>query len=155
MPVSGLTHKKFGRERDQRRALMRSLMVALIENESIETTLDKAKALRPYAEKLITKAKRGDLHARRQLISTLQSADVVHHLVDDIAPLIKKRAGGYLRIERTGIRRGDGVQMAIIEFVDDLSAPEPAPKKPEAKKATKEKTETDDKKSTKTEKEAA
>lgn len=116
----GYKGRKFGRERDQRRALLRSLSVALIEHGSIETTLPKAKDLRPNFEKLVSKARKGDLHSRRQVVSALASVPAAHKLVDQIAPAIK-RTSGYLRIERTSFRRGDNAQLARISFVDDIS----------------------------------
>ncbi len=130
----GYKGRKFGRERDQRTALTRSLAVSLIEHGSIETTLPKAKDLRPTVEKLVSKAKKADLHNRRQIVSALNSVTAAHKLVDQIAPAMK-RTSGYLRIERTTLRRGDNSQMARISFVDDINAkPEPATKKPAAKK---------------------
>lgn len=117
----GYKGRKFNREQDQRRALMKSLADSLIEHGSIETTLPKAKELRPYVEKLITKAKKGDLHNRRLLMTRLQTDANTHKLVDEIAPKLTERTSGYLRIERTRLRRGDSAQMARIEFVDDIS----------------------------------
>ena len=126
----GYKGRKFGRERDQREALIKGLAESLILHESIETTLEKAKDLRPYVEKVVTKARKGDLHNRRQVIQALQTLEAAHKLVDDIAPKMK-RTSGYLRIEKTETRRGDNAQLARISFVDDLSAP------PIAKKAEK------------------
>lgn len=122
----GYQGRKLGRERDQRIALIRSLSVALIEHGSIETTLPKAKELRPDFEKLVSKAKKADLHNRRILVSKLNSVIAAHKLVDQIAPAMK-RTSGYLRIERTSLRRGDNTQMARISFVDDINV-EPAKK---------------------------
>lgn len=116
----GYKGTKFHRERDQRSALIKALADSLIKYESIETTLPKAKALVPYVEKLITKAKKGDLHSRRQIISDLQTIESAHKLVDEIAPKLKGRVSGHLRIERTGFRRGDQAELARISFVDDL-----------------------------------
>jgi large subunit ribosomal protein L17 len=118
----GYKGRKFHRERDQREALIESLAEALIIHESIETTLPKAKELVPYVEKLITKAKKGDLHNRRQIISHLQTVSSAHKLVDEIAPKLSGRNSGHLRIERTVMRRGDNAQMARVSFVDDLKA---------------------------------
>lgn len=146
----GYKGRKFHRERDQREALIESLAEALIIHESIETTLPKAKELVPYVEKLITKAKKGDLHNRRQVISHLQTVSSAHKLVDEIAPKLSGRTSGHLRIERTVMRRGDNAQMARVSFVDDLKAApvaksaakpkptetKPAAKKPAAKKPT-------------------
>jgi large subunit ribosomal protein L17 len=116
----GYKGRKFHREKDQRRALMKGLADSLIIHERIETTLPKAKELRPYVEKLVTKAKVGDLHNRRQIVSSLQTVEAAHKLVDDIAPKLSARNSGYLRIERTTFRRGDNAEMATISFVDDL-----------------------------------
>jgi large subunit ribosomal protein L17 len=113
--------RKFGRERDQRRALIKGLADSLIKYESIETTLPKAKEIVPYTERLITKAKKGDLHSRRQIIARLQTLESAHKLVDDIAPKLQGRSSGHLRIERTTLRRGDNAQLARVSFVDDLS----------------------------------
>lgn len=117
----GYKGRKFGRERDQRRALLKGLAESLIKYETIETTLHKAKEVVPYTEKLITKAKKNTLHSRRQVIAKLQTLEVAHKLVDDVAPKLGARNSGYLRIERTTLRRGDNAQMARISFVDDLS----------------------------------
>jgi large subunit ribosomal protein L17 len=120
----GYKGRKFGRETDQRTALIKGLATALVEHGSIETTLPKAKTVLPYTEKLITKAKKGDLHSRRQIISSLSTLSSAHKLVDEIAPKLKGRTSGHLRIEKTGTRRGDNSEMARISFVDDLkSAP--------------------------------
>ncbi len=119
----GYRGRKFHRETDQRKALMKSLATSLIEHGSIETTEPKAKELRPYVEKLITKAKKGGLHNRRQVARKLHTVESAHLLFDQIAPRVK-RESGYLRIERTHHRRGDNAQMAIIEFVDEVYVPE-------------------------------
>lgn len=127
----GYKGRKFSRERDQRRALIKGLASNLAMHESIETTVPKAKELVPYFEKLITKAKKGDLHNRRQVISKMANVESAHKLVDDIAPKITGRNSGHLRIERTKIRRGDNVQLARVSFVDDLkatAAAKPVPK---------------------------
>ncbi len=116
----GYKGRKFGRERDQRRALIKGLADSLIKHETIETTLPKAKEIVPYVEKLITKAKKADLHNRRQVISALQTMESAHKLVDEIAPKLTGRNSGYLRIERTRVRRGDNAELARISFVDDL-----------------------------------
>lgn len=114
--------RKLHRERDQREALVKGLADSLVKYETIETTLPKAKELIPYVEKLITKAKKGDLHNRRQVISDLQTLESAHKLVDEIAPALAGRTSGHLRIEKTHTRRGDNTQMARISFVDDLKA---------------------------------
>ncbi len=118
----GYKGRKFNRETDQRRALMKGLADSLVKYESIETTLPKAKEIVPYVEKLITKAKKGDLHNRRQVISDLQTIASAHKLVDEIAPKLSGRDSGHLRIEKTGMRRGDNAQLARVSFVDDLKA---------------------------------
>lgn len=117
----GYKGRKFHRETDQRRALMKGLADSLVKYESIETTLPKAKEIVPYVEKLITKAKKGDLHNRRQIISQLHTAESAHKLVDEIAPKLTGRDSGHLRVERTRVRRGDNTQLAKVSFVDDLS----------------------------------
>ena len=139
----GYQGTKFHRERDQRRALLKGLADSLIIYESIETTLPKAKAIVPYTEKLITKAKKGGLHNRRQIIASLQTITSAHKLVDDIAPKLHTRNSGHLKIERTTVRRGDNAQLARVSFVDDLKAApvsQPVkkvqePKSPPAKKS--------------------
>lgn len=117
----GYKGRKLHRERDQREALIKGLADSLIKYESIETTLPKAKEVVPYVEKLITKAKRGDLHSRRQVISSLQTLTSAHKLVDELAPKLGGRNSGHLRIERTRMRRGDNAQLARVSFVDDLT----------------------------------
>jgi large subunit ribosomal protein L17 len=117
----GYKGRKFHRERDQREALMKGLADSLVKYESIETTLPKAKELVPYIEKVITKAKKGDLHNRRQVIQSLQTVESAHKLVDEIAPKLKGRVSGHVRITRTTARRGDNTQLARVSFVDDLT----------------------------------
>ena len=117
----GYKGRKFHRERDQRRALLKGLADSLVKYETIETTLPKAKEIVPYIEKLITKAKKGDLHNRRQVIAGLQTVESAHKLVDQIAPKLSGRTSGHLRIERTRLRRGDNTQLARVSFVDDLA----------------------------------
>jgi len=131
----GYKGRKFGREKDQRQALIKSLADSLVLQESIETTEHKAKEIRPYVERLITKAKKGDLHSRRQVIKGLMTLEAAHKLVDEIAPKLKGRASGYLRIKRTITRRGDNAQMASISFVDDLAIVEKETKTVETSKA--------------------
>ena len=116
----GYKGRKFGRETDQRRALLRGLMYSLIKYQSITVTLARAKELRRSAEKLITIAKKGGLANRRLLISRLDNLEVADLLVDVIAPQIK-RDSGYLRIERSGFRKGDHAEMATISFVDTIN----------------------------------
>lgn len=129
----GYKGRKFGREKDERTALIKGLADSLILNESIETTIDKAKETLPYVERLITKAKKGDLHNRRLIVSKLQTKEAAHKLVDEIAPKLKGRVSGHLRIEKTSVRRGDNAQLAVVSFVDDLKSA-PAAKKAEATK---------------------
>lgn len=118
----GYKGRKFGRERDQREALLKGLADSLILRGSIETTLPKAKDLLAYTERLITKAKAGGLHNRRQIINKLNTLEAAHKLVDEIAPKLTARNSGHLRVKRTKLRRGDNTQLASISFVDDLSA---------------------------------
>lgn len=114
--------RKFGRERDQRRALLKGLATSLVEHGKIETTLEKAKEVVPYVEPLITKAKKGDLHNRRQIVAALSTVEAAHKLVDEIAPKLTGRTSGHLRVTRTSVRVGDNAQLASVEFVDDITA---------------------------------
>lgn len=118
----GYKGRKFGRETDQRRALLKGLATSLVMEERIETTLPKAKELVRYIEKLITKAKRGDLANRRMVIAGLSTQIAAFKLVDEIAPQLTGRTSGHIRVVRTRLRVGDGAQMAIVEFVDELKA---------------------------------
>ena len=113
--------RKFGRKTDQRRALIKGLASALIDHTSIKTTHAKAKDLVPYVEKLVTKAKKGDLHNRRQVISKVATVSSAHKLVDEIAPKLGGRTSGYLRIVKEENRRGDNAPMSRVSFVDDLT----------------------------------
>ncbi len=103
---------------------MKGLADSLVIHGKIETTLPKAKEIVPYVEKLITKAKIGDLHNRRQIISSLNTLSAAHKLVDDIAPQLKNRTSGHLRIKKGDFRRGDNAEMATVEFVDKISEKE-------------------------------
>ncbi|GAA5484046.1 50S ribosomal protein L17 [Haloferula sargassicola] len=116
---------KLKRTADHRRALLANLACSLIEHGRIRTTLAKAKALRPVAEKLVTLGKRGDLHARRQAVAFLRHKDVAKKLFEEVAPLAAKREGGYCRITKLGARMTDAAPMAVIEWVDQ-SAEAPA-----------------------------
>lgn len=129
----GYKGRKFGRETDQRLALRRALMCALIEKQTITTTLARAKEIRRSTEKLITIAKKGGLSNRRLIIARLNNLEAATLLVDVIAPQIK-RDSGYLRIERAGYRRGDNAEMGTISFVDEISLEEKPSeeKKPES-----------------------
>ncbi|MDP1591647.1 MAG: 50S ribosomal protein L17 [Prosthecobacter sp.] len=109
---------KLQRKQDHRDALLMNLTCSLIEHRRIRTTLAKAKALRPYAEKLVTLGKRGTLHARRTALSSLRHKDVVKKLFEEIAIASKDRVGGYTRITKLGQRRSDSAPMAYIEWVD-------------------------------------
>jgi large subunit ribosomal protein L17 len=109
---------KLQRKQDHRDALLMNLTCSLIEHRRIRTTLAKAKALRPYAEKLVTLGKRGTLHARRVALSSLRHKDVVKKLFEEIAVASKDRVGGYTRITKLGQRRTDSAPMAYIEWVD-------------------------------------
>lgn len=133
----GYQGRKFGREGDQRQALIKGLAESLVVRESIETTLPKAKELVSYTEKLITKAKKGGLHNRRQVISGLSTLEAAHKLVDEIAPKLSSRTSGHLKIEKTIWRRGDAAQMARVSFVDDLTKKAPKLKAEESKPAAK------------------
>ena len=131
----GYRGRKFGRERDQRRALMRGLMISLVEHGTITTTLPKVKELRPQAEKMITVARQGSLAGRRRLIAKL-NVDTANSLVDVIVPSLK-RDSGYLRVTRLDQRRvGDNAELATIELVDEITEVA-KPDKPTRKKPAK------------------
>ena len=115
------------------RLIVSNLATALFEHGRITTTEAKARVLRPVAEKLITKAKKGDLHNRREVLKTIRDKSVVHTLFTEIAPTFAERPGGYTRITKIGPRKGDNAPMAVIELVTEAYAPKPA--KPKAKKA--------------------
>jgi large subunit ribosomal protein L17 len=117
--------KKLGRDSAHRRALYANLACSLIEHGRIRTTQAKAKAVKPFAEQMITLGKRGDLAARRQAIAELRSQDVVKHLFDDVAPRFADRPGGYSRIVKLGQRQGDAAEMVYLELVDYVP-PRPA-----------------------------
>ena len=111
-------HRKFNRTSEHRKAMFANMSAALITHEQVTTTLPKAKDLRPVVEKLVTLAKKGGLHARRQAISQIKDLPAVKKLFDVIAPRYKARNGGYLRIVKAGFRYGDNAAVAVIEFVD-------------------------------------
>jgi len=117
-------HGSLGLPTGHRRALLANLATALLTHGRIETTEAKARALRPYAEKLITLGKRGDLHARRQALSKLRYRPIVDRLFGDVAAACSDRVGGYTRIVKTGYRAGDASPMAIIELVDSIETTE-------------------------------
>jgi len=110
--------KKLGRDSAHRKALYSNLAGALIEHGRIKTTAAKAKAVKPFAEQMITLGKRGDLHARRLALAELRSQDVVHLLFADVAPRFVDRPGGYTRIVKLGPRNGDAAEMVYLELVD-------------------------------------
>lgn len=112
-----LTGRRLGRTTSHRMAMFRNMATSLFEHERIVTTAEKAKELRPIAEKMITLGKRGDLHARRQALAFIRSKDVVEKLFTVIKDKFSDRKGGYTRILKTGIRKGDASGMAIIELV--------------------------------------
>jgi len=119
----GQTQRKLGRKSQHRTAMFANMAAALIKHEQISTTLPKAKELRPIVEKLVTLGKRGDLHARRQAISTVRDETQVKKLFSTLAERYKTRKGGYTRVLKAGFRHGDMAAMAIIELVDrDVSA---------------------------------
>ena len=108
---------KLGRNTSHRNALLRNLVTSVIVEDRVETTVAKAKAVRPHVEKMITLGKKGDVHARRQALSFLRTDDAVKRLFDTVAPRYGDRQGGYLRIVRTGFQKGDGAEKAFIELL--------------------------------------
>ncbi len=109
---------RLGSNPSHQRLMLANLALSLFEHERLQTTEAKAKLLRPYAERLITKAKKGDVHNRRQVLSTIEDREVVHKLFAEIAPRFADRNGGYTRILKLGPRNGDGAPMALIELVE-------------------------------------
>ena len=109
--------RKLGRTSDHRRAMLRAMVTYLLENGKIETTVTRAKAVRSVTEKMITTAKTNTLHSKRQAFAFITKEDVAKKLFDEIAPKYQDRSGGYTRIIKTGPRRGDAAEMAIIELV--------------------------------------
>jgi len=130
---------KLGRNTSHRRALLRNLVTSVIERDRVETTLTKAKAVRPLVEKMITLGKKGDLHARRQALAFLMTDAAVERLFDTVAPRYGDRNGGYLRIVRTGFQRGDGAEKAFIELLGAEKEIEAKRQKRETVKAEKRK----------------
>ena len=114
----GNTHRKLGRTTAHRTAMFANMAASLIKHEQIVTTLPKAKELRPFVEKLVTLAKKGDLHARRIAISRVRDVDQVGKLFATLGPRYAERQGGYTRVLKAGYRFGDNAPMAVIEFVD-------------------------------------
>ena len=111
------TLRKLGRPTDHRKATLRNLVTSLLREERIETTVTRAKETKRMADKMINLAKRGDLHARRQVLAYIYDEDVVKKLFDEIGPKYADRNGGYTRVLKVGPRRGDAAEMAIIELV--------------------------------------
>ncbi|MGA2510516.1 MAG: 50S ribosomal protein L17 [Candidatus Acidiferrales bacterium] len=137
--VSG---SKLGRQPAHRRATLRNLVTNLIEKERIHTTVLRAKAARPIAERMITLGKRDSLHARRQAAAFLMTPDATKKLFTDLAPRFAERQGGYTRIVRTGWRIGDGAELAILEFIgSELKKKDKKPRKAAAEEAPEEKDE--------------
>ena len=116
-----MRHRKagnpLGRNSSHRRALLRNMVTSLFKYEQIETTDAKAKALRPVAEKMITLAKRGDLHARRQALAYIKEKDVTHRLFDDLKDRYLDKQGGYVRIIKKGVRKGDGASISVVQLL--------------------------------------
>lgn len=127
--------RRLGGSPAHQRLILSNLATALFEHGRITTTETKARVLRPLAEKLITKAKRGDLHNRREVLKTVRDKSVVHTLFTEIAPKFADRPGGYTRITKIGPRKGDNAPMAVIELVQEPYQANPSQKKAEAKKA--------------------
>lgn len=118
-----MRHRKagnqLGRNTSHRRAMLRNMVTSLFKYEQIETTDAKAKAIRPIAEKMITLAKRGDLHARRQALSYMQDKEVTHRLFDELKGRFSNREGGYLRIVKKGFRKGDGASISVVQLLSN------------------------------------
>ena len=112
-----LKNRKLGRTSDQRKAMLRAMTTYLLENGQIKTTLTRAKEVQPVAEKMITLGKKGNLAAYRRAMAYVTKEDVVQKLFKEIAPNYAERNGGYTRVTRTGARRGDAAEMAVIELV--------------------------------------
>jgi large subunit ribosomal protein L17 len=132
-----LAGKKLGRTSSHRMAMLRNMVTELLEKEKITTTISKAKALRPFTEKMITLGKRDSLHARRQALAVVRKKSVVHKLFDSLGPRYADRNGGYTRIIRLGYRKGDSAENAIIELIGSEDSDQPVeketPKKSKAK----------------------
>lgn len=119
-------HSRLNRPTGHRRATLRNLACALINNERIETTAPKAKVLKSYVEQIVTLGKKGTVHHRRQAFAKLMDKKAVHKVFESLAPRYSERPGGYTRVMRTRRRLGDGAEMALIEFVDRVEATEQA-----------------------------
>ena len=135
-----ISGRRLNRKPAHRKAMLRNMVTSLIVREKIKTTDEKAKELRIVAEKLVTLAKKGDVHARRQALRVIRSIDAMKKLFDDYGPRFAKRNGGYTRITKVGFRHGDNAKMAVIEYLPSEEKKDTAPKtstrrKPAAKKA--------------------
>ncbi len=128
--------RTLGRNTPHRTAMMRNMVTSLLEHDRITTTDARAKELRKLAEKMITLGKRGDLHARRQVLSVVRDRKVVAKLFDQVAPRYSERPGGYTRIIKIGQRPGDNASLSIIELVEEEFTPKPKKKPAPAKEAT-------------------
>ncbi|MGH1481755.1 MAG: 50S ribosomal protein L17 [Geminicoccales bacterium] len=118
-----LSGRKLNRTSSHRKAMFANMAAALVKHEQIKTTLPKAKELRPFVEKLVTLGKRGDLHARRQIIAKTRDEKTAAKLIDTLASRYEGRQGGYIRVLKAGFRKGDNAPMAVIEFIDrDIDA---------------------------------
>ena len=124
---------KLGRTAEHRKALLANQVCSLIQHQRIKTTLAKAKAVRPLAERMVTLGKKGSLHARRTALATLRQKNAVKKLFEDVAPRSAERNGGYTRIVKLGRRKSDSAQMAFIEWVDTAEVVEEKPKEKKAK----------------------
>jgi large subunit ribosomal protein L17 len=123
--------RKLGRKTEHRMALFRNLLKGLVQNERIETTLEKAKELRHFADRIITWGKKGDLHAKRMVYRYLPNHKLVKKVFDELAPKFMDRAGGYTRVLKLGKRDGDGAEMALIEYVGYVFKPKKKKEKKE------------------------
>jgi large subunit ribosomal protein L17 len=112
-----VAHRKLGRTTSHRLALLKNLSISLIEHEKIETTLPKAKELKPYFDKLVTKAKKGDLNAHRAVFALLQDKESTKKLINELVPALSSRTSGYTSLVKTGQRRGDAAEMAILSII--------------------------------------
>lgn len=130
----GVSGRKLNRTTSHRLAMFRNMVTSLMQHERMYTTIPKAKELRRWAEWMVTLAKRGDLHARRQALAVLREKAAVYKLFEELAPRYQNRRGGYTRIIKVGFRRGDASPMCLIELVTDAKGP--AKQKPHKKKPT-------------------
>ena len=139
--------RKLGRTASHRKATLSALATSLLRHKRIKTTLAKAKETRGYVEKLITKARKGDLHSKRQVMAVLKDKEVVKELFAEIVPKVGERPGGYTRVVKLGNRMGDAAEMAIIELVDynDIATAKAEERKEEKEKRDKEKKEAEEK----------